>query len=82
VEHVTSIIVTHQIRDAFYVATHEAVRSNSHLEIVTADASSGPRADFMVLHDGGIRFTGSAEELLASDDAYLKELLFMTLPPW
>ena len=24
-EHVTSIVVTHQIRDAFYVATHEAV---------------------------------------------------------
>ena len=23
-EHVTSIVVTHQIRDAFYVATHEA----------------------------------------------------------
>ena len=27
-EHVTSIVVTHQIRDAFYVATHEAVRSD------------------------------------------------------
>ena len=26
-EHVTSILVTHQIRDAFYVATHEAVSS-------------------------------------------------------
>ena len=27
-EHVTSIVVTHQIRDAFYVATHEAVRAD------------------------------------------------------
>ncbi len=25
-EHVTSIVVTHQLQDAFYVATHEAVR--------------------------------------------------------
>ena len=26
-EHVTSIVVTHQMRDAFYVASHEAARS-------------------------------------------------------
>ena len=25
-EHVSSIIVTHQLRDAFYIATHEAER--------------------------------------------------------
>ena len=81
-EHVTSIIVTHQIRDAFYVATHEAVRSTGQLEILEADAAQGPRADFMVLYDGRIHFSGSAEQLLASEDSYLKELLFMTLPPW
>src|SRR6187200_1354302 len=28
VEHVTSIVVTHQIRDAFYLTTHEAAREN------------------------------------------------------
>jgi hypothetical protein len=36
----------------------------------------------MVLYDGRIHFSGSAEQLLASEDSYLKELLFMTLPPW
>jgi phospholipid/cholesterol/gamma-HCH transport system ATP-binding protein len=82
VEQVTSIIVTHQIRDAFYVATHEAIRSNTHLEIVQADSARGPRADFMVLHDGRIHFSGSADELLGAEDSYLKELMFMTLPPW
>jgi phospholipid/cholesterol/gamma-HCH transport system ATP-binding protein len=30
-EHVTSIVVTHQIRDAFYVATHEAARESGRL---------------------------------------------------
>ena len=35
-EHVTSIVVTHQIRDAFYVATHEAVREDGRLRIVRA----------------------------------------------
>jgi len=78
-EQVTSMLVTHQIRDAFYVATHEAVRSNGVPSI--RDAAQ-ERATFMVLHDGRITFEGTGADLLASQDAYLKEFLFMTLPPW
>jgi phospholipid/cholesterol/gamma-HCH transport system ATP-binding protein len=78
-EQVTSILVTHQIRDAFYVATHEAVRTNGRLEIRDAGAE---RATFLVLHEGRIFFEGTGDELLASQDGYLKEFLFMTLPPW
>jgi ABC-type transporter Mla maintaining outer membrane lipid asymmetry ATPase subunit MlaF len=36
----------------------------------------------MVLHEGRIYFEGSGAELRASQDSYLKEFLFMTLPPW
>jgi len=78
-EHVTSIMVTHQIRDAYYVAMHEASRANGHVQILE---SSAEHARFMVLHDGGIYFEGSGAELRASEDPYLKEFLFMTLPPW
>lgn len=78
-EHVTSILVTHQIRDAFYVARHEGVRTDGRVEILE---SSQERARFMVLNDGRIYFDGTGAELLASQDAYLKEFLFMTLPPW
>jgi len=78
-EHVTSILVTHQIRDAFYVSTHEARRSNGDVQILDAGAE---RARFMVLHDHRITFEGTGRELLASEDPYLRELLFMTLPPW
>ncbi len=78
-EHVTSILVTHQIRDAFYVATHEAVTVAGRLEIRNASAE---RARFMVLHQGRISFTGSGADLQASQDAYLQEFLFATLPPW
>jgi phospholipid/cholesterol/gamma-HCH transport system ATP-binding protein len=80
-EQVTSILVTHQIRDAVYVATHEAVRTNKRLQIL-ALAEKAERATFMVLHEGRIYFEGSSAELLASQDSYLKEFLFMTLPPW
>ena len=78
-EHVTSILVTHQIRDAFYVANHQAVRARDQVEIRD---SQQERATFMVLNEGRIYFTGSGEELLASKDPFLQEFLFMTLPPW
>lgn len=81
-ERVTSIVVTHQIRDAYYVATHEAVREAAGVQVVPLEAGKPERADFMVLHDGRIHFEGSGAELLASEDTYLKDFLFMTLPPW
>jgi phospholipid/cholesterol/gamma-HCH transport system ATP-binding protein len=80
-ERVTSILVTHQIRDAFYVANHLAARSDGRVQIL-ADAGGGEHASFMVLNDGRIYFAGSGAELLASRDAYLQEFLLMTLPPW
>jgi phospholipid/cholesterol/gamma-HCH transport system ATP-binding protein len=81
-EQVTAIAVTHQIRDAFYIASHEAVRRSGTAQIVPADETTRQRATFMVLHDGRIQFQGSAAELRASPDPYLQEFLFMTLPPW
>ena len=80
-ERVTSILVTHQIRDAFYVANHLAARSDGRVQIL-ADAGGGEHASFMVLNDGRIYFAGSGAELLATRDAYLQEFLLMTLPPW
>jgi len=82
IEHVTSIVVTHQIRDAYYVATHEAVREDSRLRIVTVPEATATKASFMVLHNGQISFEGSGAELRASQEAYLREFLFMTTPPW
>jgi phospholipid/cholesterol/gamma-HCH transport system ATP-binding protein len=78
-ERVTSIVVTHQIRDAFYVATHEAVRKNDRVAITETKAQ---HAEFMVLHDCRIYFDGSGAELRASRDGVLQTFLFMTLPPW
>ena len=81
-EHVTSMLVTHQIRDAFYVATHRDVRLDGAVQVVSADAATLPHVEFMVLHQGRIHFQGSAAALLASPDPYLKEYLLLTLPPW
>ena len=79
-EKVTSILVTHQIRDAHYVSNHEAVRTNGAVEI--RETPNLEHARFLVLHDERIYFEGTLQALLASEDPYLKEFLFMTLPPW
>jgi len=81
-ERVTSIVVTHQIRDAYYIATHEASRTAGEVQIADVGESKPELADFMVLHEGGILFRGSASELLANQDEYVKDFLAQTLPPW
>ncbi|MGE0043297.1 MAG: ABC transporter ATP-binding protein [Vicinamibacterales bacterium] len=81
-QHVTSIVVTHQIRDAFYIASHQATRTETGVQLVAADERHAARVAFMVLHDGRIHFEGRAADLLGSADPYLKEFLYNTLPPW
>jgi phospholipid/cholesterol/gamma-HCH transport system ATP-binding protein len=81
-EHVTSLFVTHQIRDAFYIATHQARKDGAELRIEDAGEAKAAEVRFMVLHEGRIHFEGTAAELLAARDQYVKEFMFMTLPPW
>ena len=81
-EDVTTFVVTHQIRDAFYIAEHRAERVNGKVEVVKEEASKLAGVEFMVLHEGRITFQGNASELLSSTDPYLVEYLYRTLPPW
>ena len=81
-QQVTTIVATHQIRDAFFIATHTATKTPEGARISTADDPDATNAEFMVLHEGRVHFQGNAAELLASNDAYLKEFLYNTLPPW
>ncbi|MBI4885738.1 MAG: ATP-binding cassette domain-containing protein [Acidobacteria bacterium] len=74
-EEISSIIVTHQLRDAFRIATHEAVHDDNGLRIVPADAAKAREAEFIMLKDGGIHFEGHAEELRDSRDPYLRSFL-------
>src|SRR5687767_12460454 len=74
-ENVSSIVVTHQLRDAFYVATHEAVRRDGQIHIVPADSNKSEEAEFIMLKDGRIHFEGHAAELRATTDPYLHTFL-------
>jgi phospholipid/cholesterol/gamma-HCH transport system ATP-binding protein len=74
-EHVSSIIVTHQLRDAFFVATHAASGQGDNVQFT--DVSHEHRDDtvFLMLKEGRIAFEGRADELRASDDEYLRSFL-------
>jgi len=74
-EKVSSIVVTHQLRDAFYVATHMAVAGSPEVSFVEAPPAKRDETDFLMLKQGRVAFEGNADELRASGDEYLKAFL-------
>jgi phospholipid/cholesterol/gamma-HCH transport system ATP-binding protein len=80
-ERVTAILVTHQLQDAFYIATHEATRQNARVAIGPADQEKLGEAEFVMLKDGRVYFEGVASQLRAAGDPYLKTYLSDWVPP-
>jgi phospholipid/cholesterol/gamma-HCH transport system ATP-binding protein len=74
-ESVTSIVVTHQLRDAFHIATHRAVNGSGEVRFEPAPLEDQQDTEFMMLRDGEVAFEGPAAELRASDDQYLQSFL-------
>ena len=75
-EHVSSIVVTHQLRDAFYVATHMAVvGTDGKVEIVPATPGKEREAEFIMVRDGLICFEGDADALRNNPDPYIQTFL-------
>ena len=75
-EQVTSVLVTHQLRDAFYVATQEAQRdADGKVVIGPAAQEKIEQSDFVMIKEGQVAFEGTAEELRHSKDPYLQTFL-------
>jgi phospholipid/cholesterol/gamma-HCH transport system ATP-binding protein len=76
-EGVSSVLVTHQLRDAFYVAEHEARRTGEEVAIDRAKEGKADQAEFIMLKDGAILFEGNATELreAARTDGYIGSFL-------
>jgi phospholipid/cholesterol/gamma-HCH transport system ATP-binding protein len=76
-EGVSSIVVTHQLRDAFYIAEHTAVREGDRVRFERADPQKADEAEFIMLRDGVIAFEGNASELraIAGRDPYIQAFL-------
>jgi len=75
-EHVSSILVTHQLRDAFYVATHMAERDEKgQVRILPATPEKEREAEFIMIREGMIVFEGDADALRTSKDPYIRTFL-------
>src|SRR5687767_10814257 len=67
-EGVSSVLVTHQLRDAFFVAEHAASRNGGEISFAKAEHDKAQQAEFIMLKDGVIHFEGNASELRAAAD--------------
>jgi phospholipid/cholesterol/gamma-HCH transport system ATP-binding protein len=74
VSHTTSLVITHRLQDAFLLATHRFNQRTGKIEPVPnngIDAST----KFLVLNEGHVVFDGNTDELVHTDDPWLKEYL-------
>ena len=73
---VSSIMVTHQLRDAYNIARTFVQRpEDEYVTGMVDDISILEGTEFLMLQEGQVRFEGSPHELQTSSDPYIKEFL-------
>jgi phospholipid/cholesterol/gamma-HCH transport system ATP-binding protein len=73
---VSSILVTHQLRDAYNVArTFMIKKDDEYVTSVVDDIATLEGTEFMMLREGTVVFEGSPHELQTSTDPYIREFL-------
>lgn len=77
VSHTTSLVVTHRLQDAFVMATHRFDQEKGMVPLPKDEQNRGidDGTKFLLLNDGGIKFHGTTEELVHSEDPWIKEYL-------
>lgn len=80
-EGVTSVLVTHQLRDAFQVAqSFVEQRNGDFVYRRVEDIEQLDGTDFLVLNEGRIVFQGLQRELFRSDEPYVRQFLQGQIP--
>ena len=74
VSHATSLLITHRLQDAFTLATHRFNLEAEKMERIP-DGGIDESTRFLVLNEGGVVFHGTTEELVHTDDPWLKNYL-------
>jgi phospholipid/cholesterol/gamma-HCH transport system ATP-binding protein len=73
---VSSIMVTHQLRDAYNIARTFMMRDGEDwVPSVVEDMSTVEGTEFLMLKEGVVQFEGSPHELQTSADPYIREFL-------
>lgn len=74
VSHTTSLLITHRLQDAFTLAMNQFNQQTGHMEPIPYGGID-PSTKFLVLNEGKVVFDGSTEELVHSEDPWLKAYL-------
>jgi phospholipid/cholesterol/gamma-HCH transport system ATP-binding protein len=76
VDRVSSILVTHQLRDAFNIAsTHARREDGGYVLERESDLEKLHGTEFLMLREGKVVFEGTPHELRTSRDPYIREFL-------
>ncbi len=74
VSHTTSLLITHRLQDAFTLATHcWNTEENKMLPLPDGEVDDTTR--FLILNEGSIVFHGNTQDLVNSDDPWIKDYL-------
>lgn len=75
-EQVSSVVVTHRLQDAFFLANFRFSAQTQSLVPPERGINNGAAlARFLVLHEGSVQFFGTAKELAQTRDPYLRKFL-------
>lgn len=73
----SSLVVTHRLQDAFILASKVYDEATAALKPASSDGGGrgAPTTSFLLLHDGGIYFDGTPDELVAARDPHVQSFL-------
>jgi phospholipid/cholesterol/gamma-HCH transport system ATP-binding protein len=74
VSHATSLLITHRLQDAFTLATHRYNEQSGRMEPI-ADGGVDDTTRFLILNEGKVVFKGTTQELVRTDDPWLKDYI-------
>jgi phospholipid/cholesterol/gamma-HCH transport system ATP-binding protein len=74
VSHATALFVTHRLQDAFTMATHTWNPQANKMELIP-NGGVDDTTRFLVLNEGKVTFYGNTQELVHTDDPWLKDYI-------
>jgi phospholipid/cholesterol/gamma-HCH transport system ATP-binding protein len=74
VSHTTSLLITHRLQDAFTLATNRWNPEANKMEPIP-DGGIDDSTRFLILNEGSVVFHGNTQDLVHSEDPWIKEYL-------
>ncbi|HUK87828.1 MAG TPA: ATP-binding cassette domain-containing protein [Terriglobales bacterium] len=71
----SALLVTHRLQDGFTMATHSFDPQKNEMRPLAENPRADVNTTFVLLREGKVIFNGTAEEMGASQDEYIKEYI-------